>query len=53
MGRAAAASTWTCGEKFVNNELCMATGLVAPQTITHATNDNTFVYQVVKYMLKQ
>lgn len=54
---AAAASAWSCGEKFVNNELCkhadgrvhnptllevakskgMATGLVATQTITHAT----------------
>ncbi len=53
----AAASTWACGEKFVNNEVCfhadgrpnnpsllelakmrgMATGLVATQTITHAT----------------
>ena len=54
---AAAASAFTCGEKFVNNEVCfhadgspynptvlelaqrkgMATGLVATQTITHAT----------------
>jgi alkaline phosphatase len=53
----AAASTWACGEKFVNNEVCYhgdgrpynpsllelakyagwATGLVATQTITHAT----------------
>ena len=53
----AAASTWACGEKFVNNEVClhidgrpnnpsllelakargMSTGLVATQTITHAT----------------
>jgi alkaline phosphatase len=53
----AAASAWACGEKFVNNEVClhydgrpnnasllelakqrgMATGLVATQTITHAT----------------
>lgn len=53
----AAASSWACGEKFVNNEVClhvdgrphnaslleiaksrgMATGLVATQTITHAT----------------
>ena len=53
----AAASAWACGEKFINNEVClhldgrpnnfsllelakqrgMATGLVATQTITHAT----------------
>ncbi len=53
----AAASAWACGEKFVNNEVClhidgrpnnysllelakaqgMSTGLVATQTITHAT----------------
>ncbi|MBP1599465.1 MAG: Alkaline phosphatase [Acidobacteria bacterium] len=53
----AAASTWACGEKFVNNEVCfhidgrpnnlsllelakargMSAGLVATQTITHAT----------------
>lgn len=53
----AAASAWACGEKFVNNEVClhadgaphnpsllelakskgMATGLVATQTVTHAT----------------
>jgi alkaline phosphatase len=53
----AAASSWACGEKFVNNEVClhgdgrpnnpsllelaknrgMSTGLVATQTITHAT----------------
>jgi alkaline phosphatase len=53
----AAASTWACGEKFVNNEVCFhadgapnnptllelakqnrwGTGLVATQTITHAT----------------
>ncbi len=53
----AAASTWACGERFVNNEVClhmdgrpnnpsllelakirgMSTGLVATQTITHAT----------------
>lgn len=54
---AAAASAWACGEKFVNDEIClhadgaphnrsllelaklhgMGTGLVATQTITHAT----------------
>lgn len=53
----AGASAWACGEKFVNNEVClhgdgtphnrsllelaqskgMATGLVATQTVTHAT----------------
>jgi alkaline phosphatase len=53
----AAASTWACGEKFVNNEVCKhadgepnnltlleiakqngwGTGLVATQTVTHAT----------------
>lgn len=53
----AAASAWACGEKFINNEVClhidgrpnnlsllelardrgMSTGLVATQTITHAT----------------
>ena len=53
----AAASAWACGEKFVNDEVClhmdlrpnnysllelakargMSTGLVATQTITHAT----------------
>jgi alkaline phosphatase len=53
----AAASAWACGEKFINNEVCLhadgrpnnptllelakelgwGTGLVATQTITHAT----------------